>query len=276
MTAKTLKSNKLISKTKLKRTIKNVVCRPDPILWPKVSEVERDVIDTLLQKYRIEIPEYKKTHWNEIKLIPKVNRPKQPPLPKVKGLLFGISECRNAMANGTCSALLLEIDINPKLLGESVIEACNTFQVPHICFKGLRDICKNYFGIPTSSLGIVKNNFEDLQNVITVYHKQKYPEKTQTNVVEVIEETHKPSEVLIEAMNVQPYPYLYRKNKNTRIFTPAKEKSNQKRNKFEGQNYINVPIASTKSDRKLYMNMILKKMQNNPDRQKQLNKRKIK
>lgn len=105
MEATKLKKKKgTINKGKLKKTIKNVICRPDPVSWyelfyirdiklgysfvlykcllhrPTVTEAEENALTSALIKHRINIPDLKKPHWNELKLIPKSERPKPQPI----------------------------------------------------------------------------------------------------------------------------------------------------------------------------------------------------
>ncbi|XP_047526184.1 uncharacterized protein LOC125063662 isoform X2 [Pieris napi] len=101
--AQKLKHKKPISKTKLKKTIKNIVCRPDPVNWLLASKEEHLRLETTLKKYRVTLPEFKKPHWNDIKDLPKEKRPRPTPCKRVEGLIFGLSECQESLKNGLCS-----------------------------------------------------------------------------------------------------------------------------------------------------------------------------
>lgn len=48
---------------------------------PEVSDEHGKVLESALEKYKVDIPEYKKPHWKEIKAIPKDQRQKAPRIP---------------------------------------------------------------------------------------------------------------------------------------------------------------------------------------------------
>ncbi|XP_038222348.1 uncharacterized protein LOC119839960 [Zerene cesonia] len=261
-----VKNIKPMSKTKLKKTIKNVVCRPDPVTWPLASDPEIASLEAVLQKHCINIPTFKKLHWNEIKSIPKEKRPKPPPIKKVEGLLFGISECQNSIESGICSAILIESEVNPKVLVESLIEDCQTHSIPFICLKDLRKTSAINFGIATSCLGIKKNCLLDIQSVIEDIYEKKQPIIKEISITKSCEKEE--SMDMDTSSQILTYPYLHRKDKKTRVFSPSENtKLGNAMNKFSGQNFIEFS-GSKKSDRKSYMNMILKRISNNPNRVK--------
>ncbi|CAG4952413.1 unnamed protein product [Colias eurytheme] len=268
MPAAKVKNIKPMSKTKLKKTIKNVVCRPDPVTWPLASDHEKESLEAVLQKHCVNIPTFKKPHWNEIKSIPKEKRPKPPPIEKVEGLLFGISECQSSIQSGICSAILIESEVNPKLLVESLIEDCLTHSIPYICLKDLRKTSATNFGIATSCLGVKKNCLLDIQSVIEDIYKKKQPIREVSDAKCNEKEESMEIDTSTQILPSKTYPYLQRKDKKTRVFSPSEStKPGSASNKFSGQNFIEFS-GSKKSDRKSYMNMILKRISNNPNRVK--------
>ncbi|CAH2043923.1 unnamed protein product, partial [Iphiclides podalirius] len=131
MEATVLKKRKTtISKGIIKKTIKNVICKPDTLYWPTLSEKEEKELEAMLIKYRIDIPHFKKLHWNELKNIPKNQRPKPPSVKKAEGFIFGISECSSLLENNQVAALILEAAINPRTIAQTLLRVCDKNQVP--------------------------------------------------------------------------------------------------------------------------------------------------
>ncbi|CAF4810684.1 unnamed protein product [Pieris macdunnoughi] len=267
--AQKLKHKKPISKTKLKKTIKNIVCRPDPVNWLLASKEEHLRLETTLQKYRVTLPEFKKPHWNDIKDLPKEKRPRPTPCKRVEGLIFGLSECQESLKNGLCSGILIESDVNPKLLVEPIIEDCCSNLIPYICLSGLRKTSAVNFGISTSCLGIQKGFLSDIQNEVQVIFNQKYNNKPEVkNIVNNEKEITETPMIVENVKEIKIYPYLYRKSKKERVFKPSESQAVQTvTEKLTGQNFIGIS-ENKKNDSKSYMNMILKRMSNNPNRVK--------
>ncbi|XP_050348111.1 uncharacterized protein LOC126771962 [Nymphalis io] len=278
MEAKKLKTKKgTINKGKVKKTLKNVICRPDPVFWPAVSEAEATSLSNILMEHRIAIPDIKKPHWNELKLIPKNERPKPSPLKKIDGFLFGISVCHNAIEKNECSAVLIEALVEPQMIVQSIIEACNSSDIPVICLKDLKIITKKNFGIQTSCLGIKKDNLLKISsNVKQIYQKYQVQKKNvnESNSSSVNLESKKVLEKEDSQMDIdidQTYnPYLFRIDKKTRVFVPNNKHTNEESNKFVGQNFIKLSVQKIENntDSKEYMRMMLKKITNNPNRKK--------
>ncbi|XP_045775022.1 uncharacterized protein LOC123873951 [Maniola jurtina] len=274
MEAQKLKKKKnAISKGKIKKTIKNVICRPDPVYWPVVTEDEKSVLQTALEKHRVYIPEFKKPHWNDIKLMPKNERPQPPHIQKVDGLLFGISSCCTMVETQACSGVLIEANVNPQAIVQPIIEACTSSNIPVLCLNDLRNLCLTYFGIKTSCLGVKKNCLQDLSNKINEIFKNYKVEKKYSPIPISCPE----NESLIKKvkneespMDIDAYcPYVYRADRKSRAFVPDAQQDAKANNQFTGQHYIKLP-QETKShkDRKAYLKMILKKVSSNPHRVK--------
>lgn len=47
---------------------------------PLVSDNQKEILEAALNEYKVKIPQFKKPHWNELKLISKEKRPKPPKL----------------------------------------------------------------------------------------------------------------------------------------------------------------------------------------------------
>lgn len=273
MEAVTLPQKKKLSKGKFKKTVKNVLCRPDPVFWPVVLDEHKHLVNKALMKYKIPIPEFKKLHWNELKLIPKEKRPKPPKLKKIDGLLFGITECSSAIQSGECSVIILEAEVNPKLIIQPILESCIRTQTPVICLPGLRKISAEYFGIPTSSLGLKKHYLTDLSNEILniakCYEKiEDVPmDNTEVNMTDITK-----NEVNINVSettnNAISCPYLYRTHKKSRIFIPSNETTGKVNKEFIQQNFIELSKKAevNKNNTNKYMKMVLKRLSNNPNR----------
>ncbi|XP_046969128.1 uncharacterized protein LOC124536642 [Vanessa cardui] len=285
MEAKKLKTKKgTINKGKIKKTLKNVICRPDPVFWPAVSEGEGTSLSNALMEHRISIPDFKKPHWDELKLIPKNKRPKPTPLKKIDGLLFGISVCRCAIEKKECSAVLIEALVEPQMIVQSIIEACNSSNIPVVCLKDLRIITKNYFGIQTSCLGIKKDNLVKISNSVKeIYQKYKLQKKNENEMKSANVNENKSTNVNLESnkvlekdmqmdidMDQSHNPYLFRTDKKTRVFVPSNKQTNGESLKFVGQNFIKFSgqKIENKTDSKEYMRLMLKKITNNPNRKK--------
>ncbi|KPI99889.1 hypothetical protein RR46_04863 [Papilio xuthus] len=268
-----------ISKGTIKKTIKNVICRPDAVYWPAVTEAEGKELETILHKYRVSIPEFKKPHWKDIKCLPKSERPKQPPVKRVEGLVFGLSECRNLVENQQLAALILENEVIPRAIVHPLLEECHKTSVPVLCMTSLKKITADNFGIATSCLGIKLNILTDLTNKIIEISRKHKPNKQEMSVVNVtgiekdeqdiemkesIDNTKIESEV---TSNVLHYPYLYRTDKK-RVFIPPNIQKEEKTSKdFIGQDFIAISSINV-NEGKAYKKMIVKRISNNPNRVK--------
>lgn len=278
MEAATLQKKKTtISKGKLKKTIKNVLCRPDPLFWPEITEDESKRLENVLKKHKITIEQFKKPHWKDLKDLPKEQRPKPPKLKKPDGLLLGVRECTEAVQNGECWAIIIEAKVNPRLIVQPIVELCTTKGVPYICLNNLRKISMVNFGVPTSCLGIKCDCLLDIRKEIADLAKH-YPA---TKITEQIKGNDTVEEKMdIEAIKdnndstkvteVTLFKFLYRTSKSTRVFVPtittAENGNISKTSKqFKGQNFIEF---TEKQDSKTYRKMLLKRMSNNPNRVK--------
>ncbi|XP_053610673.1 uncharacterized protein LOC128675353 [Plodia interpunctella] len=277
-------AQKKLNKNKLKKTIKNVLCRPDPVLWPEVSEDQKTLLEMALGKHKVGIPVIKKLHWNELKSIPKEKRPKPPKLEKVPGLLFGITECCAAIQSNQCSAIIIDAMVNPRVIVQPVTVACKKAQVPFICCKNLRKTSENYFGISTSCLGIKLNNLPDLTCTILEIAKNYSVLQEISNKNGKEEEIMDvdPSKEATAVRNLEQVtamdesvcitnPYLYRSNRKTRVFIPNGTVVPAKTTKhFVGQNYIEFSDKPNKeqTDRSTFKKVMIKRISNNPNRVK--------
>lgn len=274
MEATTLSKKKnTINKGKLKKNIKNVICRPDQVFWPEINEDQKKRIEIALKKYSVEIPEYKKPHWKELKAIPKEQRPRPPKIKKVDGLLFGISDCRNAIQNGQCSAILIEATVNPRMIVQPIIELSNSKGLTLLCVPDLRKFTLTSFGIKTSCLGVQNECLLDVRNEIIDIAKS-YPRPKSNKIINTVEDIMNVEEVEemktdTKIMDVIESVYLYRTNKTSRVFVPITENNVQNTTKkFKGQDFIEFSDQVTQDNSKTFMKMILKKISNNPDRVK--------
>ncbi|XP_039756275.1 uncharacterized protein LOC120630971 [Pararge aegeria] len=269
MEAQKLKKKKnAISKGKLKKTIKNVISRPDPVFWPAVTEAEETILQNALEKLRVHIPEFKKPHWNDIKLLPKKERPQPQHIQKVEGLLFGISECYYAVKTQNCSAVIIEANVNPQNIVHPIIEACVSSNISVLCLNDLREYSLTYFGVKTTCLGIKKDYLQDLSDKICETFKNYKPNKksmpirTTCSSFAVIKEED-------SQMDIEAYcPYVYRSDKKTRAFvTNDTQQDTKVTSQFTGQHFIKLQDnIKPENDRKAYMRMMVKKISNNPNR----------
>ncbi|KAM3965854.1 uncharacterized protein ACR2FA_000182 [Aphomia sociella] len=271
MEAATLSQKKKVNKGKLKKTIKNVICRPDPVFWPIVSDEHKKLLTTSLIKYRIPIPEFKKLHWNELKSIPKEKRPKSPKRQKIDGFLFGISECKNALQNNQCSAVILEANVNPKLILQPILDTCIASQIPVICLPDLRKICAEYFAIPTSCLCLKKDCVADFTNEVMKI-TNSYTAPSLDNDVQMQDisknENNVTSNNEIPKSTVNKCPYLYRTDKKSRVFIPSEGIVTKISKDFTGQNFIEFSNKTKGKSSNKYMKMMLKRISSNPNRVK--------
>uniref|UniRef100_A0A2A4K0X1 Ribosomal protein L7Ae/L30e/S12e/Gadd45 domain-containing protein n=1 Tax=Heliothis virescens TaxID=7102 RepID=A0A2A4K0X1_HELVI len=269
MEAATLpKKKNTISKGKLKKSIKNVLCRPDPVFWPEITEDEGKRLESTLKKHKIDIPEFKKPHWKTLKLIPKEKRPRPPQIKKVDGLLFGIRECADTVQNKNCAAIIIEAKVNPRMIVQPILEMCRTRDVPVLCLNDLRNVTRLYFGVSTSCLGIKCNSLSDVTRAIVDIAKNHPKPKLsndlkKSNNIEV-EKMEKVSKV----SDATTFQFLYRTSKKSRIFVPNASENVKQPTKFIGQDFIEFSEKPAQKDSKAYMKMILKRISNNPDRVK--------
>ncbi|XP_028175013.1 uncharacterized protein LOC114363484 isoform X1 [Ostrinia furnacalis] len=268
MAAATLVSKKAVKKGKIKKTLKNVLCRPDPVFWPLISDEQKKILEVIMNNHKIDIPKWNKPLWKDIKVIPKDKRPKPPKTQKPDGLLFGISECTNAIHNHNCAAILVDSAVNPRTIVQPVIETCTNANIPVICINDLKALCTCNFGIPTSCLGIKNNCLPDLnKKVLEIASSFKLPEQIKSNEpVESMDTSNAIEEKTADTPT--QCPYLYRNNKKTRVFIPSEGIVSKNVKDFSGQDFIKfaAKMETQNKDRKSYMNMVLKKLTNNPNR----------
>ncbi|CAH0588954.1 unnamed protein product [Chrysodeixis includens] len=233
----------------------------------KFFENEAKSLESVLKNHSIDIPVFKKAHWKEIKDVPKDQRPKPPKLKKVEGLLLGIRECSDSVQNGGCSAIVLEANMNPRLIVHPLLEMCSKKQVPYLCLPYLKTISANCFGVPTSCLGIKTDHLLDIKNEIVKLAKN-YP---QPKPSEELGQVNKVEKIDINKMDITentPFTFLYRKRKSERIFVPSsQDKEVNATKKFIGQDFIE--FSEKKEEKsKAYMKMIVKRITSNPARVK--------
>ncbi|RVE51361.1 hypothetical protein evm_004041 [Chilo suppressalis] len=272
MEAATVQTKKGINKGKLKKTIKNVLCRPDPVFWPLISEDQKVLFEKALNKFKIDIPHFKKLHWKELKEIPKEKRPKPPKIDKVNGLLFGITECFHAVKSKDCAAVIVEASVNPRIIVQHVIEACIDLEIPIICVNDLRVACHKNFNIPTSCLGIKSDLLPELLNqVLEIAKNYKVPRKADQSSckAELMETTPSVESIKGADCGVTLFPYLHRTDKKSRVFIPTGQKTNLTSNmqRFSGQDFIEFKEKlDTPVNKNSYMKMLVKRISNNPNR----------
>lgn len=187
-----------------------------------------------------------------------------------------MTTCAKSVPNGSCDAVLLDANVNPRILVQHVIDACVTAQVPILCLKELKKVTRNYFGFPTCCLGVIKGESSvfELRNTITNVSKsygapkraKEVPENTKIEVNELIKVCEKKED------ESSTFTYLYRTSKKSRVFTPPTDGSLGKAQQgFIGQDFIefgSVQKQQTANNSKSYMNMIVKRITNNPNRKK--------
>ncbi|KAJ8715161.1 hypothetical protein PYW08_005142 [Mythimna loreyi] len=258
------KKKNTVNKGKLKKTIKNVLCRPDPVFWPELTEDEGRRLESALKKHKIVVPEFKKPHWKDLKLIPKEKRPKPPKLKKIDGLLLGIRECSDAVQNGECSAIIIEAKVNPRMIVEPIIEMCTTKDVPLLCLNELRKITAANFGVPASCLGIKNNSLLDVRKeILEIAENHKRPEqtnqlkKTNDSIVEKMDIENIETKEEREGSGVTTFQFLYRTSKKNRLFVPnASENLPKPTKQFIGQNFIEFSDKPDLKNSKAFMRII--------------------
>lgn len=278
MEAKTLTKKKTsINKVKIKKTIKNILGRPDPVFWPVLSVENENKLKMCLSQYKVAVPTFKKPHWKELKDIPKEKRLKPVAIKKIDGLSFGMSECLSNIPKGDCSAIIIDSGVNPRTIIHPILEECITKDLPVVCMKNLRKTSLEFFGITTSCLGLKSGHLLDLRNKISEVAKTCKPPNIliKNRTVETLDMEKKLNSTALTVPKVPEVenvtiecPYLYRSNNKTRVFVPSGETNNITKS-FAGQNFIEISEKpKEKCDRKAYMNMILKRVTNNPNRAK--------
>lgn len=140
--------------------------------------------------------------------------------------------------------------------------------------SNLRKNCATDFGIPTSCLGIKDNSLHDLHSeILGIAKSLNYPKvlnkekemKMDTEITQNKTEEH----ISIQHQNTE-YLYLYRSTKKTRVFVPSKGTTVRTVKDFTGHNFISLPHKEDhkQNSNKKHMKMLLKKILNNPNREK--------
>lgn len=191
---------------------------------------------------------------------------------RVKGLVFGLSECRNLVDNQQLAALIIENEVTPRVIVHPLLEACNKSSVPAVCLTGLKKISSSNFGIATSCLGIKLNLLKILTNKITEISKKHKPQDIKENsVINVcsIENNKQDINMKDSIENIETvslYPYLYRTDKK-RVFIPENAEKVKTSRDFIGQNFVAFSSNEVKKE-KSFKKMIVKRISNNPNRAK--------
>lgn len=179
------------------------------------------------------------------------------------GLIFGLTECQESIKRGICSGIMLDSEINPKLLAEPIIEDCCNHFIPHLSLKDFKKTSASYFGIPTSCLGIQKGSLFDIQNtLVDIFYQKCKPEKNEFNNEQKRSESPM---VVDDVTEIKSYPYLYRKNKKERVFTPSEYGATQDATKKSSEQNIGF-LENQLGDRKMFKKMILKRICSNSKR----------
>lgn len=200
---------------------------------------------------------------------------------KVEGLIFGINHCARAIPTGECKAVILDAEIQPQLLVHHVIDACVLANIPFVCLKQLKKMTADFFGFQTCCLGVKSNkNVEEIKNIIERFAPlRNIPQQNTTTKCEEIDKTNNNEDLNVrENVKVkEPFLYLYRNSKETRIFVPSSNETVEKNTKdFSGQSFIGITknesdIIKTKKNHQ-YKPMIVKRMQDNPNRKRKIKK----
>lgn len=195
---------------------------------------------------------------------------------KHDGILFGIRECIHAVKVKQCSGVLIESMVNPRIIVQPLLEACNEENIPFLCVQNLRETSQQYFGIPASALGVKSNHLIDISNQIidiakcyTVSQDKPITNEIKDDEMVTIHDTEKAIPISNSQNNdAKICPYLYRTGK-TRIFVPSGATESAKTIKnFRGQNYIEFSdkLTEKKGTEGVYMKMMLKRVSSNPNR----------
>lgn len=268
--AKTLKKKRGISRGKIKTTVKNVLYRPDPVPWPIIPNDKRESIIEIVQKYKVDIPEFKKLKWSELKDIPKAHRPKPPRLKKMEGLIFGVNECSTSLKTGKCKAVILDADVNPQILVHHIIDSCKLENIPFGCISDLKKVSKTNFGFATCCLGVGEEAcVSELRSAIEEYSKTLPNIKRNVEVKEVEKLKIEDKKIIKERPK---FEYLKRDSTTTRVFVPPSAIEHMETNDFSGQNMIKVNTVQQKFSRKnrYLKNVIVKKLSSNPNRKRKI------
>ncbi|XP_047992273.1 uncharacterized protein LOC125230994 [Leguminivora glycinivorella] len=289
MEAATLKKKTTgLSKGKLKKTIKNVLCRPDSIHWPVVPEEDTINLRASLSNHKVEIPKFEKLKWAELKNIPKNERPKPPPIKKPEGLLFGLRECAEVIQNKDCSAVIVDSEVNPKSIVQPIIEACRTAEVPVICLKNLKELSLTNFGVKTACLGVKQGCLLEISKNIKELAKIHAPVQTKPIQNEEVTDRTETQDIKMTDINITDIEnkLLKRTSKKSRVFVPPSDMDTETKDvkkKFIGQDFIEFSGKTNKentndlkNDKHAYKNMLLKRITNNPNRPHKGKKRKLK
>lgn len=152
-----------------------------------------------------------------------------------------------------------------------MIDACIIMNIPVVCMENLRNMCKGYFGIQTSCLGIKKGSMLDLSTKLEKISQNHKP-KLKIIPKETLESENTKcikNDVPMEVEDIKCSPYLYRTSKKNRVFVPSNKVEEKDKNQFIGQHFIKLSEQSEiKKGSKAFMRMMLKKISNNPNRVK--------
>lgn len=187
-----------------------------------------------------------------------------------------MSECRSSLNVKKISALLVESTINPRTIIQPIIADCALSNIPILCLQGLKNICTNNFGIPTSCLGIqecLKDLVDKIKDISLSSQAKVVNDKVETETNDIKEVTTENKMDIDTDKNVTAFSYLYRTSKKSRVFVPNNSQEN-KIKEFGGQHFIKFsePAPENHSESKKFKKMIVKRIANNPNRVKVKNK----
>lgn len=266
----------IVSKKKPQTTIKNILCHPDELYWPAISERECDSIISCLQKYKTH-ETIKKVHWNQLKNAPKAERPKHPRQQRTN-IIHGISQCTRKIKNKSCKAILLDANINPQIMVRNILDMAVNVNIPVVCVPNLKRMSTNIFSFPSACLCLNEISTDmDRELFGTIIAIAAKLPKNNTVKLEECDRDKEKTFIHKDDENLEqycpPFTYLRRNNKKTRIFIPESSNISNSidQHKFSGQGFIKFNVAES-TQKSNFKGMLLKRVKNNAARKKKVKK----
>ncbi|XP_060521260.1 uncharacterized protein LOC132698939 [Cylas formicarius] len=229
-------------------TIKNVLASPFAKYWPQISAEDCDVLRDVLEKNLARIvPEKPKIPWSELRKMAKEERKllKRAKLGETttenarEGIMVGVNDATRALEDGSARAVLISDDVRPKVMVEHLVDQAVLQSVPVLVVPGLRDILRCKCGIGSAAVAftaceryeMTQKCIEDIfrgypvpRNHINYRRSINYVIREKSMAAMGGMEDSTPQEEAPVVLS--PKVYLFRRDKNERVFTPDSDSVN--------------------------------------------------
>ncbi|XP_024084808.1 ribonuclease P protein subunit p38-like [Cimex lectularius] len=179
---------KVVSKKKQSRMIRNVLCQPFSTPWPRINEEEAQLLVPTLKSALIPMKiEKLKAPWKDLRKLKKEERKEKTiaflnSLPKEQKeirnealklrdlLFFGINSVSRGVENKLVQFSVVADEVNPKVLIKHLVQLLYNAGIPVLLVPNLKTVTNDSIGFPCAAIGFKKmedsnkNRFSELES----------------------------------------------------------------------------------------------------------------